>query len=62
MLILLGFSTVERGFFIHSDIHRSIVNRVAYSVQIAANRTVAPARPDSLPLAGWMGVSPPQSS
>jgi hypothetical protein len=41
MLILLGFFTVEGGFFIHSDIHRSIVNRVDYSVQIAANRTVA---------------------
>jgi hypothetical protein len=43
MLILLGFFTVQEGLFIHSDIHRSIVNRVDYSVQIAANRTVAPA-------------------
>ena len=41
MLILLGFFTVEGAFFIHSDIHRSVVNRVNYSVQIAANRTVA---------------------
>ena len=43
MLILLDFFTVQGGFFIHSDIHRSVVNRVNYSVQIAANRTVAPA-------------------
>jgi len=33
MLILLGFFTVQGGFFIHSDIHRSIVNRVDYAVQ-----------------------------
>ncbi len=41
MLILLGFFTVKGGFFIHSDIHRSVVNRVNYSVQITANRTAA---------------------
>ncbi len=41
-LILLGFFTVQERSFIHSDIHRSVVNRVDYSVQIAANRTVAP--------------------
>jgi hypothetical protein len=28
MLILLGFFTVQEGFIIHSDIHRSIVDRV----------------------------------
>jgi hypothetical protein len=60
MLILLVFFTVKGGLFIHSDIHRSIVNRVDYSVQIAGNRTVAQARPDSLPAAGWKGVSPAQ--
>jgi len=41
MLILLGFFTVQQASFIHSDIHRSVVNRVDCSVQIAANRTVA---------------------
>ncbi len=30
MLILLGFFTVQEASFIHSDIHRSIVNRVNY--------------------------------
>jgi hypothetical protein len=32
MLILLGFFTVPGGFFIHSDIHRSVVDRVDYPV------------------------------
>jgi hypothetical protein len=33
MLILLGFFTVQGAFFIHSDIHRSVVDRVDYPVQ-----------------------------
>jgi hypothetical protein len=33
MLILLGFFAVRRGSFIHSDIHRSIVEGVDYAVQ-----------------------------
>jgi hypothetical protein len=32
MLILLGFFADGRGSFIHSDIHRSIVDRVDYPV------------------------------
>ncbi len=38
MLILLGFFIDQGGLFIHSDIHRSAVNRVDYAVQIAPNR------------------------
>jgi len=30
MLILLGFFTVQGAFFIHSDIHRSVVDRLDY--------------------------------
>jgi hypothetical protein len=33
MLILLGFFTVQGGCIIHSDIHRSAVNRVEYPVR-----------------------------
>jgi hypothetical protein len=33
MLILLGFFTVQAGFIIHSDIHRSIVDRADYEPQ-----------------------------
>jgi hypothetical protein len=33
MLILLGFFTVQEGFIIHSDIHRSIVDRADYEPQ-----------------------------
>ena len=33
MLILLGFFTVQGGFIIHSDIHRSVVDRVDYPAQ-----------------------------
>ena len=33
MLILLGFFIVPGPFIIHSDIHRSVVDRVDYSVQ-----------------------------
>jgi hypothetical protein len=32
MLILLGFFAVQGGFFIHSDIHRSVVNHADYAV------------------------------
>jgi hypothetical protein len=39
MLILLGFFTVQEASFIHSDIHRSIVNRVNYSVESLCART-----------------------
>jgi hypothetical protein len=30
MLILLGFIVLQGGFIIHSDIHRSVVDRVDY--------------------------------
>jgi hypothetical protein len=33
MLILLGFFTAQEGFIIHSDIHRSIVDRLDYPAQ-----------------------------
>jgi hypothetical protein len=33
MLILLGFFIVAGALIIHSDIHRSAVDRVDYSVQ-----------------------------
>jgi hypothetical protein len=39
MLILLGFFIVQGGFFIHSDIHRSFVDRVDYPVQNLRSRT-----------------------
>jgi hypothetical protein len=39
MLILLGFFTVQEASFIHSDIHRSIVNRVNYAVENLCART-----------------------
>jgi hypothetical protein len=39
MLILLGFFIVQGGSFIHSDIHRSTVDRVDYPVQNVCART-----------------------
>jgi hypothetical protein len=39
MLILLGFSAVRRGSFIHSDIHRRVVEVEEYAVQKLWART-----------------------
>ena len=33
MLILLGFFIVPRPLIIHSDIHRSVVDRLDYAVE-----------------------------
>ena len=39
MLILLGFFIVQGALFIHSDIHRSFVDRVDYPVQNLCSQT-----------------------